>query len=79
MPPTMPFTISGESSGVRSPPDRSPPGGRIGPYEIIRSLGQAGMGEVYLARDLRLGRLVAVKLLTTQKPDLARQRARTAG
>jgi WD40 repeat protein len=28
------------------------------------------MGEVYLARDLRLGRLVAVKLLTTQKPDL---------
>src|SRR5689334_13893563 len=51
-------------------PDRSPLGGRIGQYEIIRLLGRGGMGEVYLARDLRLGRLVAVKLLTTQRPDL---------
>src|SRR6185436_17981468 len=41
-----------------------------GQYEIIRLLGRGGMGEVYLARDLRLGRLVAVKLLTTQRPDL---------
>jgi serine/threonine protein kinase len=45
-------------------------GTRIGQYEIIRLLGRGGMGEVYLARDLRLGRLVAVKLLTTQQPDL---------
>ncbi len=43
---------------------------RIGQYEIIRLLGRGGMGEVHLARDLRLGRLVAVKLLTTQHPDL---------
>src|SRR6187549_882799 len=33
-------------------------------YEVIRSLGRGGMGEVFLARDTRLGRLVAVKLLT---------------
>src|SRR5215475_5902225 len=45
-------------------------GTRIGQYEIIRLLGQGGMGEVHLARDLRLGRLVAIKLLTRQKPDL---------
>ena len=45
-------------------------GDRLGQYEIIRPLGRGGMGEVYLARDLRLGRLVAVKLWTTQKPDL---------
>jgi WD40 repeat protein/serine/threonine protein kinase len=45
-------------------------GSRIGQYEIIRLLGRGGMGEVYLARDLRLGRLVAVKLLITQRPDL---------
>ena len=70
MPPTMPSTIRGGGSGVGSRPVQSPFGSRIGPYEIIRPLGRGGMGEVHLARDLRLGRLVAVKLLTTQKPDL---------
>src|SRR5271169_4421594 len=39
------------------------PGAHLGPYEIERLLGVGGMGEVYRARDARLGRSVAIKIL----------------
>src|SRR5690349_1915520 len=39
------------------------PATRLGPYEILHPIGAGGMGEVYRARDTRLERLVAVKIL----------------
>src|SRR5262245_36066492 len=60
-------------------------GGRLGPYQIVALIGTGGMGEVYRARDTRLGREVAVKVLYehfARDPDWMRrfeQEARTAG
>src|SRR5580658_1040799 len=41
-------------------------GDKLGPYEIVSSIGKGGMGEVYRARDPRLGRDVAIKVSAAQ-------------
>jgi serine/threonine protein kinase len=38
-------------------------GAKLGPYEILSAIGARGMGEVYKARDTRLNRTVAIKVL----------------
>jgi serine/threonine protein kinase len=48
----------------------------VGPYEIVAPLGAGGMGEVYRARDPRLGRDVAVKVLNEKSSGMADGRAR---
>jgi serine/threonine protein kinase len=53
-----------------------PSGTRLGPYEISSLIGAGGMGEVYLARDTRLDRTVAVKVLLPHMADRADVRER---
>src|ERR1700687_5594437 len=52
------------------------PGRRLGPYEILSAIGAGGMGEVYRARDTRLNRIVAVKVLPTHLADRSALRER---
>ena len=47
------------------------PGKRLGPYEILSSIGAGGMGEVYRAKDTRLDRIVAIKVLPPHLADRA--------
>src|SRR5579864_6484784 len=49
---------------------------RLGPYEILAPLGAGGMGEVYRARDTRLDRIVAIKILPSHLSDDATRRQR---
>src|SRR5689334_14126389 len=62
-----------------------PPATRLGPYELLAMIGAGGMGEVYRARDTRLGREVAVKVLPealsldTDRLRRFEQEARAAG
>jgi len=62
-----------------------PAGSRLGPYEVVAPIGAGGMGEVYRAKDARLGRDVAIKVLPaslSDDPDRLKrfeQEARAAG
>ena len=48
-----------------------PIGTRLGPYEILAAIGAGGMGEVYRARDTKLARDVAIKVLPPQLAESA--------
>ena len=71
---TPAIQVLAEQAGVAEPVV----GGWLGPYQIEKSLGAGGMGEVYLARDPKLDRAVAIKVLPTHLGDdpVARERLR---
>src|SRR5260221_6242554 len=52
------------------------PGDTLGPYEILSPIGAGGMGEVWKARDTRLGRIVAIKRLKGAHSGRFEQEAR---
>ncbi len=63
----------GESTGVHATTGAPHPGVRINQYEMIKMIGEGGMGTVYLARDLRLGRRVAIKFLQSNQQELTQR------
>jgi serine/threonine protein kinase len=58
------------------PNGRSLEGEKLGPYQVLSSIGAGGMGEVYKARDTRLNRMVAIKVLPDQFANRSELRER---
>jgi len=61
------------TTGVHATSAAPHPGVRINQYEMIKMIGEGGMGTVFLARDLRLGRRVAIKFLQSNQPELTQR------
>jgi serine/threonine protein kinase len=66
-------THSGNTTGVHATSAAPHPGVRINQYEMIKMIGEGGMGTVWLARDVRLGRRVAIKFLQSNEPALTQR------
>ena len=66
-------SFDGASTAVHATSAAPHPGVRINQYEMIKMIGEGGMGTVFLARDLRLGRRVAIKFLQSNEPELTQR------
>jgi serine/threonine protein kinase len=66
-------TFDGVSTAVHATSAAPHPGVRINQYEMIKMIGEGGMGTVFLARDLRLGRRVAIKFLQSNQEELTQR------
>src|SRR5262249_17769277 len=66
-------TYHGTMSADPTSSELPAPGDHVAHYEIVRELGRGGMGAVYLARDTKLDRLVAIKFLLNAEPDFVRR------
>ena len=67
------FEGGSDTTAVHATSAAPHPGVRINQYEMIKMIGEGGMGQVFLARDLRLGRRVAIKFLQTGAGELTQR------